>query len=334
MRLDQPAFAEGFSGATIIRIQIDGEAYCLRRWPIGGLAEQRIRELHRFLRFIDHSGLHVFPLPVTSKEGDTLVDNGGQLWQLEPWMPGVADFRKSPSDVRLESTMRVLAQVHNIASRYGPTEAGRKWFSTGLSLPSPAVGERIGILDRWSPERISHTQAAMQNDRDRSFGEVATRILQVIRESHDSLRSSLVSLSTTHIPVHPCLRDIWHDHVLYTGDDVTGVIDPSAARTESVASDLSRLLGSLLGESNSRWSHALETYEQGRPLSITEHRLIRVLHVSGVMLGGLTWIDRRLQDRIRTEMMSRVVQRMDEACRTLEHLKTARSDSGEAGRLL
>ena len=73
------------------------------------------------------------------------------------------------------------------------------------------------------------------------------------------LRTALEDMSSVPVPLHPCLRDIWHDHVLYTEDHVTGIVDLSAARTENVAADLARLLGSLLGPGDGRWELALES---------------------------------------------------------------------------
>ena len=50
------------------------------------------------------------------------------------------------------------------------------------------------------------------------------------------------------LPLQPCLCDVWHDHVLFEGDTVTGVIDYGGAKIDHVAVDLARLLGSMAGD--------------------------------------------------------------------------------------
>lgn len=334
MRLDQPVHARGFSGALIVRIRTDDVAYCLRRWPARELPKRRLQELHWFLRYVDESKLHLLPVPVTSLEGETLIELAGNLWQLEPWMPGCADFSRAPSEARLESVMNVLAQLHCVASQYAPTEWGRKWFSTHSSRPSPAVRERIVMIDEWTPAKVAETLAIMQRESDQSFRTLAERALLRFRESRNTLRASLVHFVNSPVVTHPCLRDIWHDHVLYSGDDVSGLVDPSATRTESVASDLSRLLGSLLGKRNERWNQALEVYHRLRPLSMTEHQLIQVLHTSGVLLSGLTWIDRRIKGQIDDEILPRVVKRMTRTAEVIDQLRSHNFPSAVARRLL
>ena len=69
------------------------------------------------------------------------------------------------------------------------------------------------------------------------------------------------------VPLQPCLRDVWHDHVLFQGDEVTGLIDPSAARTDTVAADISRLAGSLIADDRRAWGKAMDAYQAVRPLS-------------------------------------------------------------------
>jgi Ser/Thr protein kinase RdoA (MazF antagonist) len=85
---------------------------------------------------------------------------------------------------------------------------------------------------------------------------------------------------------------VWHDHVLYTGESVTGLIDPAAARMDSAAADLSRLLMSLVGPDRRRWQEALEAYAAVRPLTAGEGRLILPLALSGTVLSGLYWVER------------------------------------------
>ena len=43
------------------------------------------------------------------------------------------------------------------------------------------------------------------------------------------------------VPVQPCGAP--HDHVLFDGDRVTGIIDFAAAKVDHVAADLARLFG-------------------------------------------------------------------------------------------
>ena len=63
------------------------------------------------------------------------------------------------------------------------------------------------------------------------------------------------------------IADIWHDHVLFQDDEVSGLVDFGAVRTDAVSLDLARLLGSLIEDEPRRWSEALDAYQQDRPLS-------------------------------------------------------------------
>ena len=45
------------------------------------------------------------------------------------------------------------------------------------------------------------------------------------------------------VPFNLCIGDVWHDHILFEGDAVTGMIDFAAAKVDHVAADLARLLG-------------------------------------------------------------------------------------------
>jgi homoserine kinase type II len=92
------------------------------------------------------------------------------------------------------------------------------------------------------------------------------------------------------LPLQPCLCDIWHEHVLYEGDRVTGLIDFGGVKIDHVAADLARLLGSLAEDDPAGWAAGLEAYAGVRPLAPEEEALARVLDRTGVIVGVMTWL--------------------------------------------
>jgi Ser/Thr protein kinase RdoA (MazF antagonist) len=274
-----------FSGAGVFRVTTDCASYALRRWPPGQMPEARLRELHRFLAFLHAEGISEVAVPLAGDSG-TLIESEKELWQLEPWKPGVADFVSGPSDERLGNAMRLLARLHTVAARYEPTPAGREWFYVATA-PSPAVQDRSRLIAGWDSNRLRMLLNKSWRVED---------ILRWFEWASPTVRRELESVRATPFRLHACLRDIWSEHVLYSDQVVTGVIDASAARTENAASDLSRLLGSLLPDSFERWELALNAYAAVRPLTEGERRLVRILDRSGVLLSSLHWAEQIATD--------------------------------------
>ncbi|MGD9857358.1 MAG: phosphotransferase enzyme family protein [Planctomycetaceae bacterium] len=323
VRMESVPHALGFSGAVIRRVSVERReaapilpdripaVFCLRGWPPKSLPHQRIIELHRFQHFLDAAGLHVIPVPIASVRGETLMLRDGRFWQLEPWMPGVAGFRCSATDARLQSAMKVLASLHLAAARFEPTAAGRPWFAGLLTAPSPAVRERLALMQDWTDQRLNHAHKCIGHAGDSQFAPLAGEIINHFRSLRQQGIEELLGMSRVAVPLQVCLRDVWHDHLLFTDDELTGLVDLSAARTENVAADLSRLLGSLFGKWSDRWDTALEIYGRMRPLSAQERQLVRVLHRSGTLLSGMAWIERQINGDIAPEMLPRAVKRLE-----------------------
>lgn len=281
----------GFSGAKVYRVESEAGRFALRRWPPGGLPPERLRGLHRLLRCIRDGGLEVVAVPVVSQGGSTLVHFHGADWQLEPWLPGTADYHAAPSDEKLAAALRTLARWHTAAARFEPQGEEATWFASGVAR-SPAVRERLRRIQTVHAG-LPDLESTVRRSSDEDWIALAGRVIDALQRFGPRVERDLALLAEQRYPLQPCLRDVWHDHVLFTGDEVTGLIDPSACRTESVASDIARLAGSLVGNDMAGWNRALEAYEQVCPLSLEERALVPVLDRSGVLLSALAWIERR-----------------------------------------
>ena len=300
----------GFSGAGVFKVETAEAGYCLRRWPVGQTYAARVRAIHQLLALAQDRGVVVVPVPLKSNSGTTLPEFNGEFWQLEPWMPGVANFLAEPNDERLKSAMAQLARFHNVVRDWDPTSGVSQWFQPPSIQPCPAIANRIRMIVSYR-KSIDDFEAALAQERDARFRNAGTRIARLFRTAHSGVSRELASVESLPIPLQPCIRDLWHDHLLYQGNQLSGVVDFGAMATDSVSCDLSRLLGSLFGDDSAAWQRGINYYEAARTLIDTEHRLLRPLDRSSVLLSGMTWLKRRYVLRNTPTDLSRVCDRME-----------------------
>ena len=255
------------------------------------LERQRLAALHRLVAYVRDRGVIQVPAPIAALDGATFFEVDGNVWQLEPWMPGTADFSTYPTDVRLQASLTCLAHWHREAGRCPLPDADRAWFFNVASGRSPGLTERSREIDGWNHEARAIIRQQLGKSSWKEFAELGTAILDGFVRAGPRIAAQLKLGVASPVPLQPCLRDIWHDHVLLTGNEVTGLIDPFAARSDSVATDLARLLGTLVADDRRAWDVGLEAYQQIRPLSLCELALIELFDQTGVLLSGMTWLD-------------------------------------------
>src|SRR5205823_635723 len=120
---------------------------------------------------------------------------------------------------------------------------------------------------------------------------------------------SIMPLATASFNLQPCLRDIWHDHVLFTGDAVTGLIDYGAIDFDTPATDIARLLGSLVEDDASGWNDGLAAYRTVRLLTDVEELAAKALNVSGPIVAGCNWLRWIYIDRRQFENRQQIIER-------------------------
>lgn len=266
--------ATGLSGSQVWRLRGATGDWAVRCWP-ADFSPQQLLWIHGILRAIPKT--IPVAVPLETRDGQLVVRLSNSLWSVEPWMPGKASFWADPSPKKLIAAMESLADYH---------QAARRW-STPLQFV-PAVYDRIAAL-RQHASSLSTYRRALQ----RSSNELARpcqEILQIAAGELDSWQQKLAGQAEARTVLIPCLRDIWHDHVLFTGDQVTGWIDFGAMRMDSIATDLARLLGSLLGEDPPGWRLAIDAYRRAGHLPENDARLIPLIDESSQLIAGLNWI--------------------------------------------
>lgn len=265
----------GFSGAHLYRIlSIDGPLL-LKVWP-ADRSRGEIEAIHSLMEQARHSGLSFVPSVYRTHHGHVLVHDGCCI-DLTRWQPGSADFWEHPRPTRMRSAAIALAQLHE-------AWAGQSPHSTrgGPTGPVLAVHRRFQALSRWKGSYDSVALIGQPEWLLSAHGHVARWFAACMRV--------LEASQTLSLGRQPCLCDIWHDHVLFEGDEVTGIIDYGSVKVDHVAVDLARMLGSMVEDDLTLWNTGLAAYQEVRPLSRGEQDLTHLLDRTGVIVALANWV--------------------------------------------
>lgn len=274
--------AGGFSGALFWRVTTaTGMRLCVRQWPREHPTEARLRLIHDSLIRVRRAGLECVPMPCPTADGETFCIVAGHFWEVTDWMPGTADFHQAPRRARLENALTALARFH-IAVGGGSDDVAYQ--------SAPAILQRQQMLQQLMNGEAVRIRENLSTMNKPFLEGVGARILSAFERSTSWLAQALDAAAIESVPVQLAIRDVWHDHVLFTGDEVTGIVDFGALRRDTPVTDVSRLLGSLVGDDRSLWITGLDAYEKVRPFCASERQILETLDISSRVLSGMNWL--------------------------------------------
>jgi homoserine kinase type II len=268
----------GFSGARIWRLDGALGPLCLRAWP-AHVSVSRLADLHRAMTRARSAGLHFVPAVLVAHTGQTHVECAGRLWEVTEWLPGRADFHGRPSPARLEAACAALALLHTAWQRTAP--------APNLC---PAVARRLDCVREWRALVRSGWRPSFAAEATDPLPRAAEHAWHLLSRWLERVPPMLQRWTDRAWPLQPCLCDVWHDHVLFEGERLTGLVDYGTLKTDEVAVDVARMLGSLVPDDGTSWDLGLRAYRAVRPFSEEEQALAHDLDVTGTVLGLANWL--------------------------------------------
>ena len=212
-------------------------------------------------------------------------------------MPGKAEFEQDPNSARLENVMSCLARFHRASAQVN-LDFRKSTNALSRLATLQEAGSLIEQIERSGETELAwvhHLRTIIVNQGTRRASELAALIAPFVDQV---------------FPVQPVIRDVWHDHVLFSGNVVTGIVDFGAMQMDNVGLDLSRLLGSLVGDQVDRWQAAIDHYSKLRHLKPQEIEFAFALDQCATFLGSLSWLKWLLIDQRSFESSEQVERRI------------------------
>lgn len=282
--ISEPVASGGLSGARLWRLKSPRGELCLRRWGREHPDAERLRWIHGVLQHVGGRCGNWIPVPIATQSGETYVAAGGYLWELAPWLSGLPELVLAPTRDRVVAAMTVLAQFHLAAETFPGTG--------NTPRPAPGICARLEQLTGLLHGGIERLRTGVEEAHAvwPSLAEAGLGLLKNFSKTAPPLERMLLEVSGLSVTNQPCIRDIHCEHILFTENEVTGMVDFGAMRTDHVTGDIARLLGSVAEADSDLWVDGLAAYERFRRLSSAEHRLLKAYHASAAVLSGVNWL--------------------------------------------
>ena len=291
----------GFSGASVWKVTTRDRAYALKLWPIGQPAYFDLPTIHRLMQQARQAGLSCIPEVHRTRHGDTVFLHNGVQWDVSTWQPGLPEVQ--PSEEHLKLAMNLLTRLHAL------------WRANNERRFDicPAVTLQHRRLLSWTDDELE--QLRQQTPATGIYREAVLLFDQYRSQTIKRLEPWL----TIRVSLHPCLGDIWSEHILFDGNQITGLIDFGGMRYDHPAQDLARLLGSYTQGDALRRQLALAQYAPATP---EREPLTFLLDDCGAIVGLGNWLRWLRIEKRRFDDQARAIARLESLLNRLTHMNS------------
>lgn len=266
----------GLSGAVIWRGDDSAgiPRIALKGWP-PGYPSERLLLIHTWMTRAAAS-LSFIPHLIANVSGATIVKYNSRIWDAAHWQPG--ERRTAATDAEIGKACESVARLHTI------------WHDRDYVHGScPGIRNRLSLLGNWL---ASPAMPDMQIGFTPDLKSLVLEASETVRAFAPHYIRELERWEKSPVWLQPCVRDLRADHVLFSGPEVTGIVDFGAMGVNSPAVDLARLLGDYSSGNTSAFRVGLRAYrEAGGNLSFPDE-VVFVLGQAGTLGSIVTWLTR------------------------------------------
>ena len=292
----------GFSGASVWKVTTQDRSYALKRWPTGQPVYFDLPTIHRLMQQARQAGLSCIPEVQCTRQRDSMLLHHGLHWDVCTWQPGLP--LTQPSEEQLKQAMNLLTRLHAL---WRTSNERRFDFCPAVTLQHRRLLawtlDEFEQLRQKAPSTGIYREAVLLFDHYR---------LQTIQRLEPWL--------TVRVSLHPCLGDVWAEHVLFEGNQITGLIDFGGMRYDHPAQDLARLLGSYTQGDVLRRQLAVTQYA---PTTQELESLTILLDDCGTIVGLGNWLRWLLLEKRTFDNQARALARLQGLLNRLTRMNNA-----------
>ena len=264
----------GFSGACVWRGDIAGAPrVALKAWP-AGTPPERVTQIHAWLAEAAH--LAFVPKVFAGAGGRTVFAEADRVWDCGRWLPGEPRTAASAAEVAL--ACEAVAHLHGAWA--GETSRGA---CPGVRNRLRALAENELLL-RAGPDALPPVSPLLDP--------LLRRAVLVAARAAPLAARALQPWEHRTFTLHPCVRDLRAEHVLFEGARVNGIIDYGAMAVDHPAVDLARLLDDYAGEDNALFRAGMNAYRAARGAFDAPDEFVHLLARTGAVCSVLGWLVR------------------------------------------
>ncbi len=267
----------------VYRVETPAGRYAMKRWPVT-MERDRLSKIHRFQDYLAVSEKPVTAGLIRWSNGDTLLEADGVYWEITEWKTGlpIAEIGQA-SDEQIKQCAEAIALLHGRSGSYETQTCKppglQQRYEGMLKAARPPNNKRLRFLDSIA----THNKYLAAN----VLHDIHRRAMSIIPDFLDPMKR----LAETPVTCFWILRDVWREHILFRDNRLSGIIDFGAARVDWPGLDLVRAFGTLMFDSDPRWSPAVARYSDLRSDNSLVHTDLKIVHRASVALSALQWLD-------------------------------------------